>query len=240
MNWSNSAKITLTAINNDLSAELTAEELQYAVEVVCSIVGCKMPNTGSFAILYTSHKAYFPEIGKNQIINAFQMFAAGSLVFDKHPEHYNDYNFAYHSTVLREYIKHRDQVVINARKEVEARNKLNTPPDPLANDNTAILREIIHDFSAGAEDIIQFGAIKYDILDEYKAINLSIEQKNALLVQAKSSLIAKSVASNDAKRVKDINAGLMKPDLKVEAKAIAYMNFIKDYNNLSKVQDLLP
>lgn len=235
--WSATDKMVLDSFIEDDKHVFNATKFQEAIQIVCAMIGCNEPSKEAFIVLYTCHRDMFitdniNNVRKEQIITAFKLYCKGELYFEKaKPEHYNNYNFKFHSEVISAYYVYLNRVIVEARKLTKPDEVVN----PKAEDSGWIIRAIIADFTEPEPIAI---TMKYDELDKAKILNLTKEEKEAMIERGKSSLKAQYTRNNDLQKLRDLNAGHMRDAIIVEAKCIAYLNFLKDKSNLEKVKPL--
>jgi hypothetical protein len=160
----------------------------------CKFLGIKeVPDQEDMKMILFFMKKNYGDLTLDEIVNAFNLAVAHKLNVD--PNHYQNFSPLYVSGILNAYkeykTSHWGQYAIK-RDEYEGKllAQKNIPSaQDLKKDRIKSLLAIWDDFKSGEEEEVSWQAhVYYDLLIEANLINMSKDEKNKILIKAKTLL----------------------------------------------------
>lgn len=228
------------------SSTTYAKDFGAAIKKVCFQISCQIPDEDMYITLLEWHFRYFNGFTISEIKNAFELYILKEItiekrndrgdVYEKVPEHYNKFSCQFYSEVMNGYLEHRNKVILKAQAEIK-KEPVKTNEQIEYEEREAvknILKKVIEDFTGDDPGIF---AVKYEVLNELKIIELTKEQKADYMKQAEIKIRNNALQRGEVKEIREIaKAGVNQFETVAEAKRMAYADFIKEPGNISKVK----
>jgi len=231
--WSRIDRLILHAAFESDNEDTYSRDFTLVVIKICQQLGCKLPSKELFSVLFEFHNKYFSDITLSSIKLAFELHLLGEIVDDKGDKikHFQNFDCEFYSSIIIRYKKLLSGVVANARKEIsEIEFETKKISNSINNDNF-FLNQILEDFN---KKEVVFFVIKYEILVEYGLLNITRKKKKEYMLLGEAFVKKQMINMRiDFKKGTEINYIV---DIKINAKRLAYMDFISNKENYELVK----